>query len=234
MYIYDIWCETAEEVEIVKDVLSNVSRFMRSVIQIRFHEFNGRERYSKEKTAEILLPTVELSLAVKRVSDLEDEFKNLVKEAFITNILSHKEDKGGNMIPRYNDFSEDEKNEVAEIAKTLFSSSEKARREGILALEEGLEDFSEKISDMNSQFLVKLFRLMVDGNDASKISRIADNYTESSCNSDYERFCFLIIKVGVIYIQTGENPRVLAETLASYMGLSAEADFKERTQIFID
>lgn len=89
MYIYDIWCETAEEVEIVKDVLSKVSRFMRSVIQIRFHEFNGRERYSKEKTAEILLPTVELSLAVKRVSDLEDEFKNLVKEAFITNILSY-------------------------------------------------------------------------------------------------------------------------------------------------
>ena len=87
---------------------------------------------------------------------------------------------------------------------------------------------------MQRPFFLLLKKPDGNGNDASKISRIADNYTESSCNSDYERFCFLIIKVGVIYIQTGENPRVLAETLASYMGLSAEADFKERTQIFID
>ncbi|MCR5080269.1 MAG: motility protein A [Treponema sp.] len=57
-----------------------------------------------------------------------------------------------------------EKNSV----QNMVQLSEKARREGILALEEGLED-------LDDAFLKEGLRLMVDGNDASAIRGILEN-----------------------------------------------------------
>lgn len=54
------------------------------------------------------------------------------------------------------------------IVQNLVSLAEKARREGILALEEGLED-------LDDPFLKEGLRLMVDGNDASAIRSIMEN-----------------------------------------------------------
>ena len=54
------------------------------------------------------------------------------------------------------------------IVQNLVSLAEKARREGILALEEGLDD-------LDDPFLKEDIRLMVDGNDASAIRAILEN-----------------------------------------------------------
>lgn len=54
------------------------------------------------------------------------------------------------------------------IVQNLVSLAEKARREGILALEEGLDD-------LDDPFLKEGLRLMVDGNDASAIRAILEN-----------------------------------------------------------
>ena len=54
------------------------------------------------------------------------------------------------------------------IVQNLVSLAEKARREGILALEEGLDD-------LDDPFLKEGLRLMVDGNDASAIRSILEN-----------------------------------------------------------
>ncbi len=52
--------------------------------------------------------------------------------------------------------------------QNMVSLSEKARREGILALEEGLDD-------LDDAFLKEGLRLMVDGNDGSAIRAILEN-----------------------------------------------------------
>ncbi len=52
--------------------------------------------------------------------------------------------------------------------QNMVTLSEKARREGILALEEGLED-------LDDEFLKEGLRLMVDGHDGSKIREIMEN-----------------------------------------------------------
>lgn len=52
--------------------------------------------------------------------------------------------------------------------QNMVTLSEKARREGILALEEGLEDLDDK-------FLKEGLRLMVDGNDGNVIRSILEN-----------------------------------------------------------
>ncbi len=52
--------------------------------------------------------------------------------------------------------------------QNMVALSEKARREGILALEEGLDD-------LDDAFLKEGLRLMVDGNDASAIRAILEN-----------------------------------------------------------
>ncbi len=52
--------------------------------------------------------------------------------------------------------------------QNMVALSEKARREGILALEEGLDD-------LDDAFLKEGLRLMVDGNDASAIRSILEN-----------------------------------------------------------
>ncbi len=57
-----------------------------------------------------------------------------------------------------------EKNTV----QNMVSLSEKARREGILALEEGLDD-------LDDPFLKEGLRLMVDGNDGNQIRSILEN-----------------------------------------------------------
>lgn len=57
-----------------------------------------------------------------------------------------------------------EKNAV----QNMVALSEKARREGILALEEGLDD-------LDDPFLKEGLRLMVDGNDGSQIRAILEN-----------------------------------------------------------
>ncbi len=56
----------------------------------------------------------------------------------------------------------------AKTVQNMVALSEKARREGILALEEGLDD-------LDDAFLKEGLRLMVDGNDGSAIRTILEN-----------------------------------------------------------
>lgn len=133
------------------------------------------------------------------------------------------------MIPAYTSLVQAEKDEVAKICKTMKALSERARREGVLALEDGIEDIESLFSGKNGIFMQKLLRFVIDGHDGAIITQIADNYTETSCHTDFEKLCFLLMKRGVLGIQAGENPHTLAEILVSYIGLDGEAEFREKT-----
>ena len=130
---------------------------------------------------------------------------------------------------QYTMLNESEKGTLAGICRKLVALGEKSRRCGLLALEESLDDLAVELGDKNGKCIRKLLRLVIDGNPAETIQTIADNYTQSSCENEFEVLCFAVIKAGVCAIQAGEHPTLLAEILISYIGFDGEEDFRKRT-----
>lgn len=129
---------------------------------------------------------------------------------------------------KYSEMTEAEKELIFKICKKFICLSEKARREGILAIEENLDSLHEEIGGINGIFMQKLLYFVVDGTDGNIISYIANHYADSTCQNDYERLCFAIIQEGTLSLQNGDNPLILAERLTSYVGLSESDSFLER------
>jgi len=86
--------------------------------------------------------------------------------------------------------------------------SEKARRDGLLALEEELEQFAE------GEFLKLGFRLVVDGTDAEIVRELLSILHEQE--HDYYKSILKRVQLeGILSIQAGENPRLLLVRLNS-------------------
>lgn len=101
---------------------------------------------------------------------------------------------------QYSEMTEAEKDAIFKICKKFICLSEKARREGILAIEENLDSLHEEIGGINGIFMQKLLYFVVDGTDGNIISYIANHYADSTCKNDYERLSFAIIQEGTRYI----------------------------------
>jgi flagellar motor component MotA len=86
--------------------------------------------------------------------------------------------------------------------------SQKARSEGLLSLEEELEN------EKNDYFRLGL-RLTVDGTESSIIDKILSNIRNQEKDEDL-RLLKTIQKEVVMMIHAGENPRLLAIVLNSY------------------
>jgi flagellar motor component MotA len=111
---------------------------------------------------------------------------------------------------------------MGEIASRILDFSEKARREGLLALEEEIDANN---SDMrNGSLFWRGLRLVVDGTDSDYIRDIMHNYMvdivktlEVSHTYDASNIlarCMMITR-GVLGIQNGDNPRIIALTMDS-------------------
>jgi len=94
------------------------------------------------------------------------------------------------------------------IVIKLLGCSEKARREGLLALEEELED-------LDNEFLKKGMRLVVDGTDAEIIERIMSNGIRLEQDEETRRLKALMME-GVLAIQRGDNPNIIKQLLLSH------------------
>ena len=82
-------------------------------------------------------------------------------------------------LPRFDTLSAKQKKERSDLCVSFVLSSEKARREGILALEDEVYDFEqEKSLDKYKLFQNILMRMFVDGVDGKNLSLVADNYIE--------------------------------------------------------
>ncbi|MBQ5449593.1 MAG: hypothetical protein IIT57_06090 [Treponema sp.] len=126
---------------------------------------------------------------------------------------------------KYSNFSEDQKTEFLELAKVLVSWSEKARFEGILALEEDLAVF--KTETKVRLFLKKTMMLVTDGFDSVAVRQIGERYIQHDNADGFERLAFEMILEGVLSIQSGDNPFIMIEVLASFTGIFESAKFIE-------
>ena len=99
---------------------------------------------------------------------------------------------------------------VAMLGKIL-DCAEKARREGILALEEGL---NQEKADKREIFEYGM-GFVVDGTDSVLIEKILSNIIAQE-KDEYSRILKTIQKEAVLAIQEGLNPRILIHVLTSY------------------
>jgi chemotaxis protein MotA len=100
--------------------------------------------------------------------------------------------------------------------------AEKARREGLLALEEELEDYDEKFLGPRDIFKLGL-RLVIDGTDKDFIDRILSNIVDQE-EDPLKKRLKVVQKEAVLSIQSGTNPRLLVYLLNSLTDLSWDED----------
>ena len=109
-------------------------------------------------------------------------------------------------------FSEEDKRRSLSDIETIVRLSDTARSEGILALEEYVED--EEID----VFLGEGIKLIVDGTDPRLVERILKNFIKAGNYKGYEKLSRLIKLEGLLATQMGVEPRVMAWKMVSMLG----------------
>ena len=102
-------------------------------------------------------------------------------------------------------------NSYYQLAKTIIDFNDKARCEGLLALEEELEYIAEDFFKMG-------IRLVVDGTDAVYIRKILQTKLERE-HDFYRKKLMEVAMEGILKIQAGDSPRAIALLLASLVNI---------------
>jgi len=97
------------------------------------------------------------------------------------------------------------------LAETLLQFSEKARKEGILALEDELDNFTAGFFHMG-------MRLVVDGTDGDVIKHILSTMLERE-HDYYKKILMKTALEGILGIQIGNNPSRIAFQLVSLVNI---------------
>ncbi|MCL2186534.1 MAG: hypothetical protein FWB86_11910, partial [Treponema sp.] len=97
--------------------------------------------------------------------------------------------------------------QAAATIKLVYSFSNKARREGLLSLEDELED-------LDDEFLKMGLRLVVDGTDSTIINDIMSNKTDIEKDSSRKKLK-TIQKIAVLSIQAGDNSSLMVHKIIS-------------------
>ena len=97
------------------------------------------------------------------------------------------------------------------VLENILNCAEKARREGLLALE---EDMDEEKADGRDIFEYGI-RFVVDGTDSVLIDKILSNIIAQE-KDEYLHTLKTIQKEAVLGIQEGLNPRLLIHLVTSY------------------
>lgn len=106
---------------------------------------------------------------------------------------------------------EKEKQEALDIISALVEASEKARREGLLALEHDIEEYRHPLLRLGMS-------LVVDGTDPKIIREILEARILSENRKGGEFLEQILIYQGCLSIQAGDNPRVLTTRLFAFLG----------------
>jgi flagellar motor component MotA len=105
------------------------------------------------------------------------------------------------------------------IAGRALAFAKKARREGLLALEEEFDQ--EKINDRD--IFEYGMRFVVDGTDKAIIEKILSNIIKQEKEENMHTLK-TIQKEAVLMVQEGSNPRLLYALLNSYTGITLKED----------
>lgn len=106
-------------------------------------------------------------------------------------------------------FLDSEKEQCKPLIHKLVELSNLARSKGLLALEIEIEQ---------DLFLKTAISLVIDGTDPELIKQILQNLILADRYSGFELLSRLLIAEGILAIQQGENPRIIALKLYSMLG----------------
>lgn len=100
-----------------------------------------------------------------------------------------------------------EKNQglLLDSVRKIISLSNTARREGLLALEDAVSNFTEAGGE---KYIKSMILLIVDGTDPELVEEIGWVRYFSSGIKDYDAVSYLLCLTGALAIQAGENPRL--------------------------
>jgi chemotaxis protein MotA len=112
--------------------------------------------------------------------------------------------------------------EYKETVNRIFILSEKARREGLLAIEDMIDE-----NKYNQRDILEFgLRLVTDGTDARVIDQILTNIINLEKDTN-KKLLQTIRKEAVLRIQEGLNPRLLKLILNSYVNIEIEETMKQ-------
>ena len=111
--------------------------------------------------------------------------------------------------------SRKEKDELVSLIDLLVQASEKSRREGLLALEDDIDEYMHPLLKLGMQFVV-------DGTDPDIIQSILTSRILSENKRGRDFLEQIIICDGVLSIQSGDNPRIIMVKCFSYLGEDAD------------
>jgi len=128
--------------------------------------------------------------------------------------------------------SKKEKIKCIGIIKKLCYFLEKIRREGLLAVED-------EINEITDKFFKHGLKLIIDGTDPDIVKNILLNYLYLSNEKGRVLLEKCIILEGLLSIQNGDNPRILTAKLGSYLNdegydLDFENDYLNDYKIYLE
>ncbi len=106
------------------------------------------------------------------------------------------------------------KNHLLTAVQLVCDLSNVARREGLLALEEAVENME---AGVGIEYLKKMIMLVVDGTEREAIRTIGMTRYVCSMVSDYEALIYLMYLEGALLIQAGENPGLVGEKMKAFL-----------------
>jgi flagellar motor component MotA len=116
--------------------------------------------------------------------------------------------------------------EYKNLVERAVIMSEKARREGLLALEKMIDEDKYIKRDIFEYGI----RLTVDGTDAEFINRLLTNVIEQETDKEKKLYKTLQ-KEAVLAIQGGWNTRMLVLLLNSYVNIDVEESMKQYNEM---
>ena len=117
------------------------------------------------------------------------------------------------------EFSDEDKRECFEIARTIVQIATDVRKFGLLSLDD-------KISSMNDKLLQKAVQYAVDSTEAETLRKILQLHIMLNNYKGKDLLRSVLIKDGINCIINGENPRQIGEYLSMYFGDELSEEFK--------
>ena len=111
---------------------------------------------------------------------------------------------------------------ISQAVKKVIELCKIARLEGLLALEEAVENIS---LESEEEVLKQLIILVVDGTDTDMVLGIGWARYYAGLWQDYRALRYLIYLEGALSIQAGDNPRLLEDKLKSMLPYNMYLDY---------
>ena len=126
----------------------------------------------------------------------------------------------------YADLTEAQKAEFLELVEILVAYLKKVRNKGLLAIE---EDFEALKTEVKTQLFLKRILALVTGRvDPVIVRQIGENYIQYDTVDGFERLLLKVVLEGALFIQSGDSPRIMIETFASFVGIFESEKFISR------